>query len=55
MGFFLSILGSYTPFDPNPLAGSFRWFGGNGGGLLTLGSLGMCGGLWSDVRLKVRL
>lgn len=56
MGFYRSVPGSYTPFNPNELAGSSRWFGGNGngGGPLTLGCLGMCGGRWSDIRLKVR-
>jgi hypothetical protein len=41
-------------FDLGETAGSFLWFGGSGGGALTVGLLGMCGGHWKDFRLKVR-
>lgn len=54
MGFFRSLPGSFTPWTPSPIVGAFLWFGGNGTGPLTIGCLGMCGGRWSNVRLKVR-
>lgn len=41
-------------FHPTPIACHFLWFGGTGGGTLTMGLLGMYGGRWSNVRLKAR-